>query len=567
LHIELGLQKKTASKQTASKKTCTHCYTVIAKGIHHICNDKTRLENVKAVVQRLCTKRGQGQVISSLLKDKVKEMASTSKSVLLDLPTHSGKSLRVSINPPKNREALSADFVFSADTMQRMKTTLNFSQNETIRVASVLRSAAKKRNLIEPKLREKLSTNLHCVDKYFDVKSFDFTIVKADQVSTVRKEVVYCKDLNGLIKFVKDERKVLEVHLKFGIDGGGGFLKLNLSIQSTVDQSIKSSNRQRYKDGVAFKTFRDTGVKRLFILGIVQGGQENYENVFQLWSAIGINAQNNSYESTIATDLKLANIMSGLMTHSSLHPCTWCIAEKGKLDEKKELRTIGNIITNYSNWMDTGGSAKSAKNYLNCIHRPVFFGENDELILDIIPPPELHLMLGVVNTLFNHMASEFSDAAWEWAKACNVERDVTNGGTGFNGNSCKTLLNKIDILRSGCPIGCLKFVRTFDNFRLVVKACFSTDLDPQYATHINNFKNSYLDLDVPVTPKVHSVFFHVEEFCSKNQRALGFYSEQAMESVHYEFKKFWEKHKVKETHTEYSKHLLNAVCEFNSSHI
>lgn len=118
-----------------------------------------------------------------------------------------------------------------------------------------------------------------------------------------------------------------------------------------------------------------------------------------------------------------------------------------------------------------------------------------------------------------------------------------------------------------CPIGCLKFVRTFDDFHLVVKACFGTHLDPQYITYINNFKKSYLDLDISVTPKVHSVFFHIEEFCSKHHKGLGWYSEQAMESVHYEFKKVWEKHKVQETHQQYSKHLLKAVCGFNSSHI
>lgn len=295
----------------------------------------------------------------------------------------------------------------------------------------------------------------------------------------------------------------------------------------------------------------------LFIIGIVQSGQENYENVLQLWSAVNVN----SSDSTIATDLKLANILSGLMSHSSLHPCTWCIGCKNKLSEKSELRTIGNIVSNYLNWLHAGGSTNSAKKYLNCIHKPVFTGENEKMIL---APPELHLMLGVVNTLFNHMVGEFSNKVWAWAKACNVERDVTNGGSGFNGNSCKTLLNKVDALRSACSIGGLKFVRTLDDFAMVVKAFFGNSLDPLFQTYINNFKQSYLDLGISVTPKVHAVFYHVEEFCSKQQSGLGFYSEQAMESVHFEFKKVRDKYKVKESHPKYSTHLLKAVCEFNS---
>lgn len=37
------------------------------------------------------------------------------------------------------------------------------------------------------------------------------------------------------------------------------------------------------------KTFQDSGVKKLFILGIAQGTQEEYENVAQLWTSIQIN--------------------------------------------------------------------------------------------------------------------------------------------------------------------------------------------------------------------------------------------------------------------------------------
>lgn len=154
-----------------------------------------------------------------------------------------------------------------------------------------------------------------------------------------------------------------------------------------------------------------------------------------------------------------------------------------------------------------------------------------------------------------------------WAKSCNVKREITHGGTAFNGNSCKILLNKIDVLRATCPIGCLKFVRTLTDFDRVVKACFGIELDPNYKLYINNFKKSYLDLGVSVTPKVHSVFYYIEEFCSKHGTALGFYSEQAMESVHYEFNTIWNKHKVDEDHPNYSMKLLQALCEFNGLHV
>ena len=69
-----------------------------------------------------------------------------------------------------------------------------------------------------------------------------------------------------------------------------------------------------------------------------------------------------------------------------------------------------------------------------------------------------------------------------------------------------------------------------------MKACFGKNLDPDSPIFIGALKKSFMDLEVSVTPKIHAVFYHVSEFCSKHLKGLGFYSEQAMESVHFDFK-------------------------------
>ena len=38
-------------------------------------------------------------------------------------------------------------------------------------------------------------------------------------------------------------------------------------------------------------------------------------------------------------------------------------------------------------------------------------------------------------------------------------------------------------------------------------------------------------LEISVTPKVHAVFFHVQEFCELTKMGLGPWSEQTSESV------------------------------------
>lgn len=315
----------------------------------------------------------------------------------------------------------------------------------------------------------------------------------------MKRDVVYCKDLKGQVEYVIGERGTSNTHLKFGIDAGGVSLKVNLTIQSTDNELNLGGDkkRQKYSDGVSAKRFLDSGVKKLFVVGISESTQENYENVAQLWSAINTNQLERGW--TLAVDLKIANILSGIMTHSCAFPCIWCFAKKGELHELGPYRTIGDILKYYNDWQSQGGIKKDAKDFKNCTNPPIFQNNPDQLVLDIVTPPELHLMLGVVNSVHNHMREQFFEEVSTWTKHCNVEREITRCGTGFNGNSCKTLLDHLHYLRSICSLGCLPFVRLLDDFRLVIHSCFGQVLDPDSANYIDNFKESYLHVGSSVT--------------------------------------------------------------------
>ena len=47
-------------------------------------------------------------------------------------------------------------------------------------------------------------------------------------------------------------------------------------------------------------------------------------------------------------------------------------------------------------WQQSGKPQNEAKNFNNAIHEPIFFEDIDMDVVDILPPPELHLLLGVV---------------------------------------------------------------------------------------------------------------------------------------------------------------------------
>ena len=117
------------------------------------------------------------------------------------------------------------------------------------------------------------------------------------------------------------------------------------------------------------------------------------------------------------------------------------------------------------------------------------------------------------------------------------------------------------------PIGHLKYVEVFQKFKNVVDDCFSNTLKPTFKTSIKEFRTSYLSLGISVTPKVHAIINHVEEFCTKQEKGLGIYSKQAMESVHHDFDETWQSYKVSEIHSDYKNRLLNSIIAYNSNHI
>ena len=162
------------------------------------------------------------------------------------------------------------------------------------------------------------------------------------------------------------------------------------------------------------------------------------------------------------------------------------------------------------------------------------------------------------------MEKEWPDAI-NWTRACNIEKDEYHGGT-FNGNSCRKLLKNTDLLRSMCPIVCLKYVSVLKAFNCVVESCYGDEISPDFENKIQEFKLTFEALDIPVTPKIHCVYYHVPQFCQHYSCGLGKHSEQASESVHAHFKNAWAKYKVHKSHPDYASNLLRTVKEFNCSH-
>ena len=232
-------------------------------------------------------------------------------------------------------------------------------------------------------------------------------------------------------------------------------------------------------------------------------------------------------------------------------------------------RTFQTLADQYHNFIAAGGQLSKAKEFDNVVHPSLLEIPGSTLIIDVIPPMELHLMLGIVNHLFQQHQSIWPQCK-EWPKKLHIQEQPYHGGH-FAGNDCHKLLQNVDLLQqmaeNSGAFQVMGFVETLRKFRLVVSSCFGNTLDESYSTKIDDFKNAYLSLNISVTPKAHAVFYHITHFIRRKKTSLGLYSEQATEALHSNFHPHWARYKHNPLHPNYSKQLLNCVVDYNSKHL
>ena len=102
-----------------------------------------------------------------------------------------------------------------------------------------------------------------------------------------------------------------KLNRKFNMDGGGDSFKISLSL-------MKEKGSPRHPK----KKFLDTGVKEMIPLVVVEGIPEDYHNVGKILERMNLNIKKNG--GVFAMDIKLINIVLGIMTASSSYPCPYC---------------------------------------------------------------------------------------------------------------------------------------------------------------------------------------------------------------------------------------------------
>ena len=314
------------------------------------------------------------------------------------------------------------------------------------------------------------------------------------------------------------------------------------------------------------------------IIALVPNIQESYVNVKHILEKVDISA----IQFALSADIKMYLTLIGKQSAGCTCNCPFCEGQS-PWSEGCWLLTVGRLKQLHNNFVAEGSDVRQAKLHGNVFHQPLVSGDDDEKILNMLAPPENHLLTGVVGKVVLEMekagwSTQKQGELWvrEFLRRENCSKASYHGTNSFEGNQARSLLRKADILKRDIlaegfdvAVKCLPFVETLKKFNGVVSACFGQELDPTYEEKITQFSQLYRSLGCTVPPKVHIVEVHVAQFLKMRgeKYGLGMLSEQAMESCHHDFKIEWENRKVGLSHSELGDRLLDTVVRYNSKHL
>ena len=582
-------------------KKCSHCHSEVGPGKPHDCTRTVTQENLLDLI-RNHSEKTQQQVTSKMLDAMCEEQGVSMQGGSTMLATK-GLPKLVTIG---NSRTLKSTPKYSIEDLSKLQISRNFSDNDTKAVASFLRIKGG-RQAVEPNLSQGLIERNHKLDSMFylkemtmkqkpkkkknkkavcscdsdsDCEELEDEVELVEGMRDIQRPGIFVKDLDEFTAFLVNERSLdPDSHIvQFGFDDGQGMLKVMEIVKNLEPEQEMDKKRSKYADGVCTRTSKLSSVKKMFVVGLVPQVQELYPNVRLMMEELKLDG----IEYGLCADIKIYLCIIGKQTASCMNPCPYCEG-KAPWDKQYKVLSIGSLNEWHRKYVENGSNKKKAKNYQNVVNPPLLTGKDSTKTIEVLNISELHCMTGVVGKLVSEMercAFEEKETGEkfmnDFLKREDISKCVYQGSNSFEGNQARKLLQRVDQLERDVQkldfetaAKALPFVQTLRELDKVVTSCFGQHLDPAYEEKISRFSKQYRTLNISVTPKVHVIEKHVPEFLKLKgeETGLGFWSEQAMESGHHDFKLEWEKVKVSPNHEEYGERLLSTVVRYAGKHL
>ena len=166
-------------------------------------------------------------------------------------------------------------------------------------------------------------------------------------------------------------------------------------------------------------SFKHSGVKKLLLAAVVTCCPENHHNQKTMIQSLGMEG----LEWGTTVDLKMAMCLIGKAGGQPTYGCPYCDMAKPYVASEFNLLKLKHLVELHESFVAAGSKNKDQAKFQNCVNPNLLSGDPESLILEIIFPPELHLIIGVVD---KHSQGSEKVFGWDWVdkymKKVNIVR-------------------------------------------------------------------------------------------------------------------------------------------------
>ena len=278
-------------------------------------------------------------------------------------------------------------------------------------------------------------------------------------------------------------------------------------------------------------------------------------------------------------DLKMVSIILGIQPIGATYSCPYCECNSNDWNDQAPLRTLGSIRKNSTNFQTHDRDRANLKHYKNCEFEPIIAGENHELTIDLVVPPQCHILMGIANHILVEckkrlLALDPKGSFLKRLEALLQKNGITgtvNGPhRGLIGPEADKLCLISDEVFKILPSTAKCFAIALKKLREVQDACLGLLLMGNWRTKIREFEDAFRDLHISMTLKVHILVHDIPRFLGRpNMKPLGYFTEQQFESVHADYATTFRNFKIPRDpeNDNFGQKLLDSVIHYNSNHI
>ena len=367
---------------------CSECKGEIARGKPHKCGTAARHSNLADLAADASVRSRQVLARTSLRSLAAEFNVSAGQN--LALASGGSRPMNIVIGTSRRKAPTPQ---FSHQSLTRVQTALGLSGNKTLQLSQAIRSVFG-RNSVESHLAKAIVSRNCVLEDLFEVATLTIPDKHGKEETA---QGVFCTDVHLLVAKLIEERELdpasMDVHL--GIDNGQGSIKIGLTITRRQEQE-SSAGRAHYSDGPLPKLFKESSVLRLMLVAVLPFVSETYEATKAMLQQINLQR----LEHTMSIDMKMQRIICGKAAGNPTHGCVYCSAARPYLTPGS-LYTLADLKEKYRQYLDAGEDKKKQRNFDNVVNEPLLQADDSALILDLLPIPQLHILLGVVDKLLH----------------------------------------------------------------------------------------------------------------------------------------------------------------------